>query len=588
MIRPPPEARPRRCAPTRCGTRSAYLPVLLAAALALGACDKGSTRSPARPHDRLTTAIISDPKTFNPVLVTDATSGEALDLIFEALVRIDPKTTQAEPALAESWSTSNEGRTWTFELRRGVTWHDGRPFTAADVAFTFRAIFDESVPNSARYTLTVDGENLRVEVLGDYRVAFHMPRAFAPFLHAIAVPILPAHLLAESLDTGTFTQKWGIDTPVAELIGTGPWRLIRYVSAQVLEFERNPTYWRRDAQGKQLPYLRGRVTLIVPDQNTIALRFLAGQTHYYEPRPEEIPNLQDRADELGIVVQEIGIDTGNQFVVFNRNPHHWAAKESTEEPDPRLAWFTDRNFLQALAHAVDKRGMVDTIYYGFGVPSVSNISPANHVFHYPGLKDYAYDPKRARKILDQAGYTDRDGDGIREDPAGNPIVFGLTTNAGNTLRERLCSILFQDWRALGLDIHYRPQTFQSLVERLNITHDFDAILIGFTAAIDPHNGANFLRSSGNLHIWNPNQEKPETEWEAEIDHLLDAGAAELDQDKRKLSYWRIQQIIHHQLPFIGTVRQRKAIAYSRDLKNFHPLVWGLWHPNQIDIAPPER
>ena len=381
------------------------------------------------------------------------------------------------------------------------------------------------------------------------------------------------------------TRQWGIDTPPEKIIGTGPYRMSRYVPSQVMEFQRNPHYWEQGPGGQQLPAIPGRATLIVPEQNTIALRFLAGQTHYYEPRPEEIPNLEDRAGELAINVRDIGIDTGNQFVVFNRNPDYWLRQGVDGQPNPKLSWFSDREFLRALAHAVDKPGMVNTVYYGFGVPSVANISPSNHIFHNPELQDYPYDPALSRRILEKAGYRDRDDDGIREDPEGNPLIFGLTTNAGNTLRERLCSILLQDWQSLGIEIHYRPQTFQSLVERLNVTHEWDVVMIGFTGSLDPNNGANFLRSSGNLHIWNPAQKEPATPWEAEIDQLLDQGAAELDLEKRKLFYWRIQTIIHRELPFIGLVRQRKAFAWSKDLKNFHPMVWGLWKPNQIDIAP---
>lgn len=566
--------------------RALLLAFFFAGLLILGGCEEHSREAaPSRPPDRLTTAIMSDPKTFNTILVTDATSDEVLGPVFEGLVRIDPKTTLAEPALAESWSTSEDGRVWTFDLRKNVEWHDGRAFTSRDVAFTFRAIFDDTVPNSARYTLSVAGVPIRVEVVDQHRVRFRMQQSFAPFLHAVGVPILPAHILEHSLDSGNFSQQWGIDTPPAELIGTGPYRMTRYVPAQVIEFEKNQNYWRLDPQGKHLPYLDRRVTLIVPDWNTIALRFFAGHTHYFEPRPEEIPKLEDRADELDIRIEEIGIDTGNQFVVFNRNTRYWAKHGKNGKPDPRLRWFSDKTFLRALAHTVDKRGMVDTIYYGFGVASVAEISPANHVFHNPELQDYAYDPAEARRLLDAAGYIDRDGDGVREDPEGNPIAFGLTTNAGNQLRERLCSILLQDWRALGIDIHYRPQTFQSLVERLNVTHEWDAVLIGFTAGIEPNNGANFLRSSGNLHIWNPSQPKPATDWEAEIDRLLDKGAAELNIDKRKGFYWQIQEILHEELPFIGTVRQRRAFAYSRDLENFRPMPWGLWRPEQIDIAP---
>lgn len=568
----------------RCYGLAAILLLFLACATA---CErhKREASPPARPKDRLTTALLSDPKTFNPILVTDATSGEILEPIFDGLVRIDPKSTLPEPSLAEGWTVSDEGRTWTFDLRRGVRWHDGHPFTARDVAFTMRAIFDETVPNSSRYSLTVGGVAPEVRILDDFRVEFRMPHAFAPFLYAIAVPILPAHLLEKSLDEGRFTREWGIDTPPEKLVGTGPWKMTRFESSQVIEFTRNDDYWRRDADGRSLPYLPRRTMLIVKELNTAALKFRAGHTHYYEARPGEVAHLEDDAETLGIQVRNLGVETSNQFVVFNRNPRHWAKVGKNGQPDPRLRWFTDPAFLRALAHTVDKRGMVDTIYFGLGQPSVSEISSANHVFHNPKLRDYEYDPEKARRMLEEAGYRDRDGDGIREDSDGHPVRFGLTTNAGNTLRERLSSILLQDWRALGLDVHYRPQTFQALVERLNVTHEFDAVLIGFTAGIEPNNGANFLRSSGNLHIWNPAQEKPATAWEAEIDQLLDAGAAALELEKRQAAYFRIQEILHEQLPFIGTVRQQVVWAWSDDLENFHPLVWGLWHPSQIDIAP---
>jgi peptide/nickel transport system substrate-binding protein len=566
------------------------LGALGAAALAVAIAAGGGCRSntPARAGSRvsglrLVTATASDPKTFNPILVTDQTSNLALAEIFEGLVRTNPETTLPEPVLAERWEWSDDGKACTFQLRRDVTWHDGVPFSAADVVFTFDAVFDEAVPNSARFTLTVAGERIGVTALDDYTVRFTLPERFAPFLAAVEVPIVPKHVLGPALADGSFTHRWGIDTDPADLVGTGPFRMRRYVPAQLIEYERNPTYWRFDGEGRRLPYLDGRVTLVVPEQNAISLRFLSGQTHYYNPRPEEIAHLQDRAAELGIQVREIGSDPGNLFVAFNRNPAHYTRDDGGV--DPRLAWFTDKQFLRALAHAVDKRGMVETIFYGFGTPAVAYISEENRLFHNPRITDYAYDLALAGKMLEEAGYRDRDGDGWREDASGNRVEFNLSTNAGNLLRERMCSILREDWTQLGLKVNYRPQTFQSLVERLNATFDWDAILIGFTGSIEPNNGANFLRSSGNLHLWNPRQKTPATPWEAEIDRLLSAGAAELDLEKRALPYQRIQEILHDELPFLETVRQRIAIAYSDRLVNFRPTVWGFTDPESISIAP---
>lgn len=555
---------------------------LLVVALLATACERGESRLSRRAHtetSRLVNAILSDPKTFNSILVTDATSSDVLRPIFDGLVDIDYETTLPKPELAERWEWSDDGKVCTFYLRRDVRWHDGEPFTADDVAFTFAAIFDPKVPNSARFTLTVKGESIRVEVVDEHTVRFLLPEPFAPILSAVALPILPEHVLGKALAEGRFAQVWGIDTPPEQIVGTGPYKLRRYVPAQYLEYVRNDDYWKRDANGERLPYLERRVTLIVPEQNALSLRFLDGQTHYYAPRPEEIAYLQDRARELGIKVDEIGIDAGILFVSFNRNPRHYG-------DDPRLAWFTDRRFLLALAHAIDKQGMIDTIYYGFGEPAVAYTSPANPVFHNPNLRDYPYDLELAARMLDEAGYRDRDGDGWREDERGNRIEFGLVTNAGNLLRERMCSILQDDWTRLGLKVNYRPQTFQSLVERLSSSFDWDAVLMGFTGSIDPNNGANLLRSSGNLHLWNPGQKTPATPWEAEIDHLLDVGAAELDLEKRRQAYFRIQEILHVELPMLPTVRQKIAFAYSDDLVNFRPTVWGLYEPERIRIAAP--
>jgi len=561
------------------------LALAVAAALLLAsACDRspasGGRRRAGGPTNRLVNAVLSDPKTFNPVLVTDATSSDVLRPIFEGLVDTDVLTTLPRPQLAERWEWSADGRICTFHLRRDVRWHDGRPLRAADVVFTFDAVFDEKVPNSARFTLTVAGQPVRPEAVDEHTVRFVLPQPFAPFLSAVGIGILPEHILGQALREGRFAETWGIDTPPEKLVGTGPYRLRRYESAQYLEYARNDGYWRRDDAGERLPYLERRVTLIVPEQNAASLRFLDGQTHYYAPRPEEIADLQDRAARLGIVVAEVGVDSGTLFIAFNRNPRRYA------DGDPRLAWFTDRRFLTALAHAVDKQGMIDTIYYGFGEPAVAYISPANPVFHNPDLKDHAYDLELAARLLDEAGYVDRDGDGFREDPQGNRIEFGLVTNAGNLLRERMCSILQDDWTRLGLKINYRPQTFQSLVERLTTTFDWDAVIMGFTGSIDPNNGANLLRSSGNLHLWNPAQKTPATPWEAEIDRLLDEGAAELDLEKRRRAYFRIQAILHEELPLIETVRQRQAMAYSADLRAFVPTVWGLYEPERIRIAAP--
>lgn len=559
---------------------SACLLVCLLACV-VGACTRGGgSEERLRERDRLVEALISDPKTFNPLLSTDSASSQAVDNVFEGLVRLNPRTTLPEPLLAERWEHDDAGTTWTFHLRRDVRWHDGTPLTADDVAFTFEAIYHPKVPNSVKHILVAGGEPIGVEVVDTHTVRLRLAEPLAPLLNGLGFAILPKHILGSALADGTFVQQWGIDTSPDAIVGTGPYRLAQYVPAQFLQYKRNDDYWMKDDEGGALPRLTERTILIVPDQNTTYLKFLDRQLHVYSPRPEEVADLRERVDSLNARLDKIGLDTGMLFVAFNRNPAHY---EKDGVRAPQLDWFTDTRFLRAVAHSIDKASMIQNTYYGYGEAAVTAVSPENELFHNPNLEPYEYDLARARALLDEAGYRDRDGDGVREDADGNVLEFELTTNTGNQVRERLCAILKEDWAKIGLQVHYRPLDFAALVGRLQDSFDWDAMVMGFTGGVEPHNGANLWRSSGNLHLWHPNQETAATAWEKEIDEALAQGAREIDLDKRRLHYWRIQEILHRELPVVQLVRQHRFLAYKTYLTDYSPTVWGLYQPERIAI-----
>lgn len=546
---------------------------------ALTGCNVNRPRNDHAIAQTLYEGMSSDPGTFNPIIVTDASSGTAIGDLFEGLLKINPRTTLPEPDLAQSWEIADGAKTITFHLRHDVRWSDGVGFSARDVLFTMQVIYDPRVPNSMISSLTVDGKPLKVEAPNDYTVVMRLPRPFAPLLYAIGVPIIPEHVLAKPLQAGQFNRTWGIDTPPDELICLGPYRMQRYVPAQVLAFKRNPTYWMRDEHGGQLPRLLAQVLMIVTDRNAMYLRFMSGMLDIYRPRAEEVWELQQKQAQLHIKLQATGIDTGSRFFAFNRNPrryiHHGIA-------DPRYKWFSDINFMRALAHALDKRGIINLCYRGLAVPAVADISPADKIFHNPNLKDYEYDLKLAARILDEAGYRML-RPGVRGDPEGHPIVFELTTPTGNPTSDQICAIYKQDLASLGITVNYRPLEFIALVKKLDSSFDWDCILIGFTGTIEPNNAANFLRSSGNLHIWNPSEPHPATLWEAEIDRLLDEGTRVMDPRQRAPYYWRIQEILHNQLPIIETVREIGYVAYRDSLENFDETTWGLYKPEWIQF-----
>jgi len=570
----------REASPISVGWPRALIAVLAAITLmAAGGCRVNRGTGDHASAQILYDSTTSDPRTFNPILVTDSASGAAVGDLFEGLVKIDARTTLPEPDLAQSWNITDGGKTITFHLRHEVKWSDGVPFTSRDVLFTMRTIYDPRVPNSYIFGLTVDGKPIVAEAPDDYSVVMHLPRPFAPLLYAIGFDIMPEHVLKRALDSGAFTRTWGIDTAPASLISLGMYRMQRYVPGQMIAFDRYSGYWMRDPNGRKLPRLHGQDLLIVPDQNAQYLRFRSGLTDIYSPRPEEVLTLRDDAPQLNITVTKIGIDTGSLFFAFNRNPRHYIRNGVT---DPKYNWFTDLNFMRAIAHAVDKPGMINLCFHGLAVPALSDVSPANKIFYNPNLTNYDYDLKLAAHLLDEAGYRML-RPGVRGDPKGHPLIFSLTTNTGVPVRDQMCAILKQDLAALGITVNYRPLEFVTLVKALDSSFDWDCILIGFTGGIEPNDGANFLRSSGNLHIWNPSEPKPATPWEAEIDHLLDQGTMVMEPEQRAPYYWRIQQILHDQLPIIETVLQTRYVAYRNTLENYEPTVWGVYQPELIEF-----
>ena len=526
-------------------------------------------------------ALGSEPRTFNPVVVTDNTSDVVLANIFESFVRINPKSLLPEGGIASSWEVSSDNRTITFHLRKDVKWFDGQPLTSRDVLFTLKTIFDPKIPNSIRYGLLVDGKPIAASAPDDYTVVFSLPKPFAPLFYALGFEVIPEHLLKEAYAKGSFGRAWGINTPVSQIVGDGAYRLTHYVPAQSIQFRRNPEYWMKDEQGAALPRLHGRSYLIVPDQNVEFLRFLAGQIDIYTPRPQEVADLMEDAPKLGIEIQKIGVDTGSMFFCFNRNPRHYIRNGVT---DPKLKWFTDPNFLKAIAHSIDKQGIIDLAYHGLAIPAIADISPENKIFHNPNLKDYDYDLAEAQRLLETGGYH-LSAPGVRVDAQGHRLEFNMMTNTGVAVREQTCAILKQDLESLGIKVNYRPLDFTTLVDKLDSTFDWDCVLIGFTGTFDPNDGSNVYRSSGNLHLWNPNQSTPATPWEAEIDRLMDEGASEMDITRRPQYYWRLQEILHDQLPIIETVRQVRYMAWKKSLMDFQPTVWGMYKPEWVSFRP---
>ena len=532
-----------------------------------------------RPGGSLTLATISEPLTLNLAISNDASSSDILGYLFEGLTRTSWLTDEVEPELAESWTHSDDGLTWTFLLRNDVRWHDGEPFTAHDVAFTFNdIIYNPDIEASARATFNFrfpDAETgawrtepMTVTALDDHTVRCVLPVPFAPFIRSMGTAIYPRHILQPYVEDGTFGEVWDIDSDPAQVIGTGPFTIARYHPGERVVLQRNTDYWLTDDAGNPLPYLDEIVHVIVPDLAAELASFKAGESDVHGVLGEEYAELEPLRAEGNFTIHKRGPGFGSEFLTFNVNPGAVSL--------PTLSWFENLRFRQAVAHSVDRRRIIDEVLHGLGYPQWSSNSPAAGAFHNPDVRRYAYDIGAANRLLDELGWADTDGDGLREDASGNPIVFSMVTNAGNSVREQIGSIIQHGLTDIGIETDYRVIDFGELVSQLTATYDWEAILIGFTGGPDPYSAINLWHSSEALHLWHPNQEEPATEWEAEIDDLYIRASQELDPEARVMLYHRAQAVAADNLPVIYTAQRERLSAVRNVFGNTTATLYGLW------------
>lgn len=507
---------------------------------------------------------ISDPRTFNPVVVQDTASGAVTGLIFDALVDQNYITGEIVPGLAESWTVSRDGRTWTFTLREGVRWRDGKPLTTDDVVFSLETIFTPGVEGSTKDQLRWQGKQLRWRKLDARRIQLITPSEICPvglFPRLIGgLDVIPKHKLADVLakSPAEFNRTWGINADGKDIVGTGPYVLQSYVPGQRVTMLRNSTYWTVDKKGNRLPYLLRYVILTVPSTDVARLKFLAGETDTYGALAREFAELKQQEKAGNFTIYDGPEGFGSEFLVLNQNP--------AGVSPPKLTWFQDVRFRRALNHAVDRATIVQQVNAGRATPAWSPVSVGNKLYWSDKVAQYPYNLDRAQQLLAEAGYR-KGPDGFLRDAQNNIVEFTLSTNAGNVTREAIGNILRQDFTKLGIRVTFAPESFPSLVGKLTGTYKWEAIIIGLTGGIEPGTGRNVWLSSGDLHMFRPNQTQPATAWEAEVDKIFEAVACEVDQNKRKALYARWQEIVATEVPFMYFANPKTQPAVRNTLGN---------------------
>lgn len=527
---------------------------------------------------RLVVGLRAEPKTFNPVLARDNPSRTVIRRLVADLVHIDRVSQDTGPALAKSWTVSEDGRRFRVELRRGLRFSDGHPLDADDVVFTFQVYLDPAIGSPNRDLLVIDDKPLAVRRVDAHTVELELggPYAVGDRLFD-SIAILPKHRLEKAYAAGTFTEVWGLGTAPEEIVGLGPFRLKEYAPGERVILERNPHYWKVDRRGQPLPYLDELVFLFVGSPEAQVLRFKNGDTHVVDGLgAEDFALLEGDAARRNYRLEDLGPGLSYSFLVFNANP----APEGSELAH-KQTWFRQKAFRQAISRVIDRQSIVRLVYRGRATPSVGPESAGNKLWLNRELKPLARSPEAATRLLGEAGFVRRDN-GSWADATGKPLKLNLVTSSSNSQRLRMATIIQEDLRKFGIPTQVVPMEFRALVERLLETFDYEVCLLALGGAdSDPNGVMGTWLSSGGNHFWHLGQTSPATPWEAEIDRLMTQQLVTLDYGERKALYDRVQRIAAEQLPFIFLVSPNVLVGARQGLGNFKPAI--LDHPTLWNV-----
>lgn len=529
------------------------------------------------------------PKTFNPFNTKDATSATMAGLMYDGLVSTKADTGEVVPKLAKSFEISPDGKVYTIHLRHGIKWSDGKPITADDVVFSWNEILLKGLGNtSTRDAVVIDGQLPKVEKIDDYTVKFTTIKPFAPFLRTLSAPIAPKHVFENAAKKGEkyFDSFYSTTTPAKNFVISGAFKLQEYVPAQRIVFVRNPNYYEINLKNQKLPYLNKLIYLIVGDLNNEILKFEAKEIDVIGLQGSNVGRYKKREAKSDYVIYNLGPDTGTMFVAINLNKRKNPQGKSYVDPK-KQAWFEDLNFRNAIDWAIDRQAMVNNVANGLATPLFTAES-LNAIYLNKSLaKGHPKDKNKAKAYLKASGFYWKNN--ILYDKKGNKVEFDLYTNAGNTEREAIGVMVKQDLQDLGMQVNFKPVEFNTLVNKLVNTLDWDLVIMGLTGSpLEPHDGKNVWNSTGSLHLF---YQRPDGKnydrlpWEVTLDKIIDEGSLKIKFADRKKLYDQYQVIIYNEKPIIYLYSSLRVTAIRKKFGNIYPskLSGVTYNPEEIYI-----
>ncbi|SCB45178.1 ABC transporter substrate-binding protein [Rhizobium multihospitium] len=454
-------------------------------------------------------------------------------------VYVSPKVTEGlltydfdlnpQPLLAKQWSVSDDGLRYSFKLRDGVKWHDGRPFTAEDVVFSIKTLKDVHPRGRNTFLNLVDIET------PDPLTAILVLSKPAPYLiTALAAsesPIVPHHLYE-----GTKVAENPVNLAP---VGTGPFKFKEWIRGSHIVYERNPDYW-----DQPRPYLDQLIVRFIPDA---AARSIAIETGEIDLAPSTPVPLSD-LDRL----------KGVESLAFETKGYQYSNGVSRIEFNLEKPVFKDIRVRQAFAHVIDRKLIRNTINYGYGEPIPGPINPNLTKWFVADLKTYPIDLAAAEKLLDEAGHP-RGSDGVRLRlnldyvPSGEPYSRG-----SEYIRQALAKV--------GVEVTVRSQDFATYTKRIYTDRDFDFAYEGMSNLFDPTVGVQRLYWSKNFKPGVPFSNGSAYS-NPKVDALLEVAAIEVDPQKRVEQWREIQKILVEDLPALDIVSQPELTIYNKRISD---------------------
>jgi len=520
----------------------------------------GSNGLLAQTGGELHFCLRSEPKTLNPLLAADDASETVRYLTGGVLMRVNRLTQDLEPELATSWKVTNGGKTITFQLRDGLRFSDGTPFSADDVAYTMQQLMDPALHSPTGDAFRSSDGKVETQVLPKDRIRITFP-----------APIAGLDRLFDQV--AIMSAK----SPQKEMAVLGPYYVGENKAGSYLILKRNPNYWEKDPAGRPLPYIESVRLDIQQNRDIEMLRLTRGEIHFINSLDAEYFDKVVAQDPS--MAHDAGASLDSEEMWFNQ-------VASAPLPSYKKAWFTSTNFRRAISKSINREDIARIVFRGHARPAVGPVSPANKFWFNAKLQAHRFDQKSALQMLAQDGF--RLQDNVLRDHDGHAVEFSVITNSGNKYRERMATMIQQDLSGIGIKLNVVTLDFPSLIERITQTFDYEACLLGLVNdELDPNAQMTVWLSSADSHQWNPSQKTPATTWEAEIDKLMRAQASTLDPKKRKEDFDKVQEIAWQQEPFIYLVNKNALSAVSPAVHNAHPVVLRpqvYWNIDQLSLT----